>query len=132
MVQYDHRNKVGNQGDLIKHFALYSAASDMANTMAFLGKRRKVFSYVETHTGRSHYQIDMSAPSSDWLTGAGYYLDNYQRFLEQIDPKDELLLDRLNGFGELLESRQVGDEIKYLGSSAPVISRCQTAYKSMR
>ncbi|MBT4606290.1 MAG: hypothetical protein HOI31_05270 [Gammaproteobacteria bacterium] len=127
MVQYDHRNKVGNQGDLIKHFALYSAASDMANTMAFLGKRRKVFSYVETHTGRSHYQIDMSAPSSDWLTGAGYYLDNYQRFLEQIDPKDELLLDRLNGFGELLESRQVGDEIKYLGSSALVSNQLTEA-----
>ena len=67
--KYDHRNKVGNQGDLIKHFALYSVASDMADTMALLGKRRKVFSYVETHAGRSHYRIDVSEPSVGRIAG---------------------------------------------------------------
>jgi 23S rRNA A2030 N6-methylase RlmJ len=60
---YDHSNKIGNKGDLIKHFALTIAIKKMATG-------RESFSYLDVHSGRSQYDLPASG---EWKAGIGKF-----------------------------------------------------------
>ncbi len=103
-MEYDHSTKAGNQGDLIKHFALVQSVVRMAPSA------NAPFHYVETHAGRHHYIVDDS--SSSWQRGAGAFIQCY-RAQPNSSPELDALYTRLSS----------GDD--YPGSSLVVFEQLQ-------
>jgi 23S rRNA A2030 N6-methylase RlmJ len=66
---YDHHNKAGNQGDVVKHVALLAAAE------AIMQGKSGVFSYADTFAGYAYNPI---RSSGEWQQGIGVFsnLDN--------------------------------------------------------
>lgn len=109
---YDHRNKVGNQGDLIKHFALHLVASTVRSGSD------TPFIYVETHAGRPSYQLDPANLSNGWKQGVGDFLNRYYEMKEAGRNQD--LLNDVGNFAAYVERGKSDEQINYLGSSALV------------
>ena len=112
---YDHRVKVGNQGDLIKHFALSVIADEIEKK-----RDRSPFVYVETHSGRSSYQLDVDNLSEGWKSGVGGFLEQTKDF--QYSDDAEILSDGVVLFRSILKKSIEPNAIKYQGSSALVRS----------
>jgi hypothetical protein len=68
-MAYDHAEKVGNEGDVIKHAVLCLLVSDLLSRWT----PRKRFHYVETHAARAEYTLN-KARSPGWDRGVGRLL----------------------------------------------------------
>lgn len=101
---YDHSNKIGNKGDLIKHFALTVATKEMAT-----GKDS--FCYLDVHSGRSTYDLPASG---EWKTGIG-------KFAEHCLNQHSLSAD-LRYFCEVQSVVDVSQTRKYAGSSRIILN----------
>lgn len=66
-MSYCHRNKSGNQGDLIKHLALTGAIYHMAIS-------NTEFSYLDVHAGHADYELDQDGA---WRDGIGHFVKLY-------------------------------------------------------
>ncbi|MCP3867816.1 MAG: 23S rRNA (adenine(2030)-N(6))-methyltransferase RlmJ [Gammaproteobacteria bacterium] len=103
-MKYDHTNKIGNQGDLIKHLTLTVAISRMAET-------KHAFTYLDVHSGRARYDL---SDSGEWGQGigkfAGHCAENAQL------PED------LAYFYDVQSLNRVNRERKYWGSSRIVLN----------
>lgn len=62
---YDHRNKAGNQGDLVKHAALLAAVSYLV-----FRDRREGFVYAESHAGPACHTLRAGGA---WESGIGAF-----------------------------------------------------------
>ncbi len=65
-MAYDHANKVGNQGDLIKHAVLYTVVKNMLDTWP----EGECFRYADTHTGHPCYVLPSGGA---WMQGIGAF-----------------------------------------------------------
>lgn len=101
---YDHSRKIGNKGDLIKHFALTVATKGMAT-----GKDS--FTYLDVHSGRSTYDLP---DSGEWRSGIGKFLERYDQ--EKPLSEDLRYFTRVHSIGEIPDTR------KYIGSSRIVLN----------
>ena len=50
MLSYQHRYHAGNEGDLLKHFALFAV-------LDYFRARGKTFHYIDTHAGEGLYSL---------------------------------------------------------------------------
>jgi len=62
---YDHANKIGNEGDLVKHSVLLSVQIDLL--------RQYTFIYAESHAGRAEYVLP---EGGEWRRGVGKFSQN--------------------------------------------------------
>ena len=76
---YSHSKKIGNRGDLIKHFALTMALRDADCASA-------QFSYLDVHAGRRLYALQ---PRGEWQQGIGLFAE----MCEQTEALDSDLHD---------------------------------------
>ena len=96
---YDHSSKIGNRGDLIKHFALTIAAREMA-------EGADSFTYLDVHSGRSQYDLP---PTGDWKRGIGQFA--------QYCRDERLLSEELKCFCKVQSVADVPETRRYAGSS---------------
>jgi len=101
---YDHSRKIGNKGDLIKHFALTVAVKEMAT-----GK--DAFCYLDVHSGRSTYDLP---DFGEWKTGIG-------KFAKHCLDQQSLSAD-LRYFCEVQSVADVSQTRKYAGSSRIILN----------
>ncbi|MBT4608315.1 MAG: hypothetical protein HOL17_06095 [Gammaproteobacteria bacterium] len=111
-AEYNHANKVGNQGDLIKHFTLSLVAGD-----AELRRGAESFHYVETHAGRSEYLLDAKKLSDGWGAGVGRFLEQIHESGNQYVDSSKMLIDQLHKFASTVSFSQGRGSIRYFGSS---------------
>jgi 23S rRNA A2030 N6-methylase RlmJ len=67
-VAYDHSTKVGNQGDVAKHLALFVALRHLLVT----SDRTRRFAYADIHAGRPNYVLPHKG---EWQFGIGRFSD---------------------------------------------------------
>lgn len=96
---YDCANKIGNEGDLIKHFALTIAIREQAT-----GK--KSFSYLDVHAGRSRHDLPAAG---EWEKGIGQYAE-YCR-------NEHPLTEDLRYFCKVQSVAKIPQARRYWGSS---------------
>ena len=104
---YDHSKKIGNKGDLIKHFALTVATRELASGKAS-------FSYLDVHSGRSCYDLPYSG---EWQSGIG-------KFAAHCGNKHSLN-EHLRYFCEIQSVTDVSKTRKYPGSSRIILNVLQ-------
>lgn len=119
MGGYDHQTKVGNQGDLVKHFSLLQVADNQRH------RQGRQFVYAETHAGRARYTIDDAKQSQGWTAGVGYLLNHKNSIVSSCNEADELLVNAINDFVNTIEKDRVGGRFNYSGSSSLVLDRLQ-------
>lgn len=103
-MPYCHETKCGNQGDLIKHFAL-------AKAIDHITPGSSEFNYLDVHCGRANYTLK---PGGAWEQGIGTFVRRYSSNLYRDDE-----LDR---FYRLLGSDKLTTQLSYPGSSSIVYS----------
>jgi len=103
-LNYDHRDKIGNQGDLIKHFALSCAIDTYP-------RKTDQFSYLDVHSGRAEYPLQHGGA---WTRGIGAFTQRYAS--SQHHP------NQLAHFYRLLALDKLTTDRRYPGSSG-IVSR---------
>lgn len=103
---YDHSKKIGNKGDLIKHFALTTAVRQMATG-------QESFSYLDVHSGRSSYDLP---PSGEWKTGIGKLAEHCQ---------SEQLTEELQYYCDVQSIIAISHTRRYSGSSQIIFNVLQ-------
>ena len=98
-MTYDHTNKVANQGDLIKHFALSCAIHQRPVSSDH-------FNYLEVHCGRAEYQLKTHGA---WTKGVGEFIQRYTA--------SDFMCAELDYFYQLLNLNNIEDSKHYPGSS---------------
>jgi len=112
MGQYNHQTKVGNQGDLIKHFALLYATGFIRHRLD------RPFIYAEMHAGRSQYQLDPDQLSDGWSGGVGRFYREHREVIGNENvyvPRN--LKKGLTEYLSVIDSAHQGQKITYPGSS---------------
>ena len=104
---YDHSNKIGNKGDLIKHFALTIATK-------FLVENKDSYAYLDVHSGRSSYELP---DSGEWKTGIGKFAE--------ICQSQKSLTDNLQYFCKVHSIESIPHSKKYFGSSRIILNVLQ-------
>ena len=99
MSRYTHASKIGNQGDLVKHFVLASIIR---------GQRMlpDTYTYLDVHAGRSDYALH---DNGEWEKGIG----DFSRRCESGRSLD----DALQYYLKLHHVDTINKERKYYGSS---------------
>ncbi len=81
MSYYDHRDKVGNEGDVVKHSLLAAVAENLMES-----KQNANFIYAETHTGRPRYN---NLPEDGrWVNGVGPFSAQISELTTNNLPED--------------------------------------------
>jgi hypothetical protein len=104
-VTYDHREKVGNQGDIVKHAALFTAME-----WALARNPETEFIYVESHTGRAEYVL---TDRGGWESG----IKELASRVRQAGDGERLRVAALHRYVDFCIARSVQSGDKYLGSS---------------
>ena len=107
---YDHSDKAGNQGDVVKHVLL-------ARVLELLCPVPGLFIYAETHAGRSRYSL---RPSGEWQRGVGRLLSKSRADKDPAEAsRGDLRVEEqeLRAFTRLQSGHVVGAAKEYLGSS---------------
>ena len=104
-MPYDHSNKVGNQGDLIKHFVL-------ATVIKNIKPKHSAFNYFEVHTGYAEYSLE---DTGAWQQGIGKFISTYCNTSRSND--------EFNYFIDHLNLENINSDKRYLGSSK-IVEKC--------
>lgn len=115
-MAYDHTDKVGNQGDVVKHAVLARLLSKIISESQ--GAR---FVYAESHTGRPDYVLPAGG---EWEQGIKILTEK----LSKINPFPEPLRD----YFEIVLKGGVDVGNRYLGSSGLAFSFALQNQKSFR
>ncbi len=78
-MKYDHNNKAGNEGDIVKHVALIAALNSLLRS-----HENKVFRYVDIYSG---YAFNPIVKKNEWKSGVGKIYNNREKI---NDPNVEL------------------------------------------
>ena len=103
-MSYCHRTKIGNQGDLVKHFALTTAIRHFTI-------KHSPFRYMDVHCGYADYDLHQQG---EWLQGIG-------RFAELCATTDSLDTD-VEYFYKLHRLQQLA-QIKHYRGSSKIVAR---------
>ena len=110
-MPYDHSTKVGNQGDLVKHVALFAA---IRHRLAGLPKGEP-FCYAESNAGRPQYVLPKGG---EWGQGIGKFSKKKQITDDRKKRKNGASpLGLLGEFDEAFVGRSITIGMKYPGSA---------------
>jgi|GEM_PF-1276928 len=111
-MAYDHSDKIGNQGDLVKHYALYLCLKKLLKSH----RANPPFIYAESHAGRPEYVLP---EGGGWKQGIGAYSTNPQIISERKIRASHgtPALPDLGDFDEIFIGRELKAGMKYLGST---------------
>ncbi len=101
-ISYDHRTKAGNQGDLLKHFILFSALNDIKRISSSIR-------YLDVHAGYPCYHLHGTGA---WQQGIGRFVDSFS--------SAPVPQSRLNDFFNLLTDNSGHLKTEYSGSTTLV------------
>ena len=104
-MSYNHINKIGNQGDLIKHFVL----TTLIKHSSFQSRPVNI---LETHAGFADYQLEKN---DSWKQGIGRFVQRYASATARTD--------EINYFYQLLNLADIKTHQYYPGSSR-IIETC--------
>ena len=111
-MAYDHSDKIGNQGDLVKHYALYLCLKKLLDNHP----ANTPFIYAESHAGRAEYVLP---EGGGWKNGIGAFSSK-----DQITSERKIrashgtpALPDLGDFDEIFIGRELKTDMKYLGST---------------
>ena len=111
-MAYDHSDKIGNQGDLVKHYALYLCLK----TLLEKHPDDTPFVYAESHAGRAEYVLP---EGGGWKNGINAFSTRPQitseRKIRACHGKPAL--PDLGEFDEIFIGRELKTGMKYLGST---------------
>ena len=102
-MAYDHSDKIGNQGDLVKHYGLYLCLK----TLLEKHPSDKPFVYAESHAGRAEYVL----PRGGWKSGIGAFSKFVRTGPAGAAPSG------LGEFDEIFIGRKLKAGMKYFGST---------------
>lgn len=111
-MAYDHSDKIGNQGDLVKHYALYLCLKKLLKSHP----ANSPFIYAESHSGRPEYVLPKGG---GWEKGIGAFSTNSQIISERKIRASHgtPALPNLGEFDEMFIGRELKTGMKYLGST---------------
>ena len=111
-MAYDHSDKIGNQGDLVKHYALYLCLKKLLDNHP----ANTPFIYAESHSGRPEYVLPKGG---GWKKGIGAFSTNSQIISERKIRASHgtPALPDLGEFDEIFIGRELKTGMKYLGST---------------
>ena len=111
-MAYDHSDKIGNQGDLVKHYALYLCLKKLLKSHP----ANTPFIYAESHSGRPEYVLPKGG---GWKQGIGSFSTNSQIISERKirASRGTPALPDLGEFDEIFIGRELNTGMKYLGST---------------
>ena len=110
-MPYDHSNKIGNQGDLVKHAVLTACLRQL------LATSKDDFVYAETHAGRPEYVLPTKG---EWTRGIGGFSLNDAIDRDRDNRKEGIagpLSDELRRYDDLFVGGPLSAGAKYLGST---------------
>jgi 23S rRNA A2030 N6-methylase RlmJ len=111
-MAYDHSTKVGNQGDLVKHVALYAAFSHLLEDPL---PESKEFVYVDVHAGRPQYVLPKGG---EWQRGVAQFSKLPMIVESRTNPiKSSLDLGAIYGFDQAFVGRPLTIGAVYPGSA---------------
>lgn len=110
-MPYDHTTKIGNQGDVVKHIALFAALRHLLEAWS----SDMEFVYADIHAGRPEYVLP---EKGEWRYGIGDF-SNTQEVVEdrQRRQKGNSLLGAAGAFDAMFLAQSVTPGIAYPGSS---------------
>ena len=110
-MPYDHTAKIGNQGDVVKHIALFAALRHLLEGWSSAIE----FVYADIHAGRPEYVLP---ETGEWRHGIGTLSDN-QEVVEdrQRRQKCDSLLGATGAFDAMFLGQSVMPGIAFPGSS---------------
>ena len=113
-MPYDHSTKIGNQGDLVKHIALFAALHQLLDKWP----RSDEFVYADIHAGRPQYVLP---ENGEWKHGIGAFskIDSVTADRKERK-KSHSTLGSLGGFDDFFVGRRLTTGMTYPGSSAIV------------
>jgi len=103
-MAYDHNEKAGNQGDVIKHIALLAAVDTILTE-----EKRKAFRYCDTFAG---YAVSQLIHGNGWKDGIGLFFNTTSPDCETV------IHDKLNGNAHVEQFRDL-----YLAGRPGIIGR---------
>ncbi|MHB1768506.1 MAG: hypothetical protein ACYCUV_11740 [Phycisphaerae bacterium] len=111
-MAYDHSDKIGNQGDLVKHYALYLCLKKLLDNHP----ANTPFIYAESQSGRPEYVLPKGG---GWEKGIGAFSTNFQIISERKIRASHgtPALPDLGDFDEIFIGRELKTDMKYLGST---------------
>ncbi len=118
-MAYDHSDKIGNQGDLVKHYALYLCLK----TLLEKHPSDKPFVYAESHAGRAEYVLPKGG---GWKNGIGAF----SKFV-RTGPAGAAS-GTLGEFDEIFIGRKLKAGMKYLGSTGIAFRLLRGGAKPLR
>jgi len=105
-MKYDHSNKIGNRGDVVKHAVLAAVVDRL------LQDDDKPFTYIETHTGRSEYILP---EGGEWRKGI-------RKFWKRVR---DVVPGTLNPYVDHALANNITTAQRYPGSSGLVFRMAQ-------
>ena len=118
-MAYDHSDKIGNQGDLVKHYALYLCLK----TLLEKHPSDKPFVYAESHAGRAEYVLPKGG---GWKNGIGAF----SKFV-RTGPAGAAS-GTLGEFDEIFIGRKLKTGMKYLGTTGIAFRLLRGGAKPLR
>ncbi len=103
-MAYDHSDKIGNQGDLVKHYALYLCLKKLFEKHP----ADTPFVYAESHAGRAEYVLP---EGGGWKNGIGAFSEFVRTGIAGAASSN------LGEFDEIFIGRELKTGMKYLGST---------------
>jgi 23S rRNA A2030 N6-methylase RlmJ len=117
-ADYDHAQKIGNEGDTIKHPVLARLTEQILTEMG-----AQSFVYAESHTGRRNYRLPKEG---EWKNGIGRLSTRLQRLSEQPSgPSGQHNYSNIQPYLRACFQRPIGEGSLYLGSSGIVERICR-------
>lgn len=126
-MAYDHSDKIGNQGDLVKHYALYLCLKKLLDSHP----ANTPFIYAESHSGRPEYVLPKGG---GWKKGIGAFSTNSQIISERKIRASHgtPALPDLGEFDEIFIGRELKTGMKYLGSTGIAFRLLRGGAKPLR
>jgi len=124
-MPYDHSTKIGNQGDVVKHVALFAAIRHLLEGWP----TDQVFSYADAHAGRPTYRLPKNG---EWRHGIGVFSELPALVEDRRDRESTSGLGVIGEFDQAFIRRDLEAEADYHGSSGIAYYVLQAASISFR
>jgi 23S rRNA A2030 N6-methylase RlmJ len=111
-MPYDHSTKIGNEGDVVKHIALFAALRHLLQDWS----ADREFVYADIHAGRPQYVLP---EKGDWRSGIGLFstLEEIKKDRKWRKQGGRTKLGFVGDFDEMIVGRPITIGMIYPGSA---------------
>jgi 23S rRNA A2030 N6-methylase RlmJ len=111
-MPYDHSTKIGNQGDVVKHIALFAALRHLLQGWS----ADREFVYADIHAGRPQYVLP---EKGEWRSGIGLFstLEEIKNDRKQRKEGKRTRLGFVGDFDDMIVGRPITTGMFYPGSA---------------